>query len=101
MPTESEMGKEMNCIVCKKDLGDGVWCPSCVTTTISRQIGYWDRVQREKRILANAMNKVIKKLSALDDDVLGLTSMDDPRHEWPLKKELQLRLMNALEEVGM
>lgn len=91
----------MNCIVCEKKLEDHAWCSRCVTNGITRQIGYWDRVSNEKLILANAMRMVIKKLEELDDDVLGMTTDDEGVCEWQLKRELELRLENALRQVGL
>lgn len=92
----------MECVVCEKELLEGhCWCGSCVTKGITRQIGYWDRVSNEKLVLANAMRKVVSLLEELDDDVLGMVTDGDGTNSWQLKMEMELRLRNALEEVGL
>ena len=91
----------MNCIVCSKDQhpAGSVWCTSCVTTTINRHVALWEAQERRVQLLADAMRKVLSELETIDDNALGM-KVESGGLEWPLKMELELRLRNALEEVG-
>ena len=89
----------MECIVCENETDRPMWCGACATKALDRSVTQWVKWTERAELLAGVMHLVVEKLEELPDDALGMAY--EGENEWPLKKELELRLKNALEEAKL